>query len=516
MFCVLIAIMVWGCGPKTSNKEDEFFKKWQELAAESQGYSPSPSKQSANITSIREETIEEDDDFEVSTDRPLPKVPVTLRFEDVSVEVVLRALSKAANLSILSTSGIEGAVSLQADKLPWDQVFTGILKNNGLTYAWEGKLLRVVSLDDLRKEVEVEQVFNERLQKKKEKRALKPLQTSIIGIRYSDASALQEDLKPFLTKDDEGKTRGSIVVDEHNNALIIQAVGEDTKRIIKLIDSLDQPRAQVLLKAHIVETNKDTARDLGVQWGGSYQTGRLDNEGRRVFIQPGTTNNGPTFDQGNSGQAFGLNFPADLSGGSGAQLGVLYGILEDTILELQLSALQEDGKLNILSSPSITTLDNQTAFTEDGERVPFVATDPEGKLEVKFEDAVLRLEITPHIIDQDMLKLKVLIKKDEVDINRNVLGNPFILKNQTETSLIMYDGGTVVISGLTRRRSFDQSQGVPWLDEVPGFGNFFRRDEKREEMEDLLIFITPTILPYKTKLAASSSGKDTATPEIGN
>ncbi len=162
----------------------------------------------------------------------------------------------------------------------------------------------------------------------------------------------------------------------------------------------------------------------------------------------------------------------------------MFGSIGGNILDLQLSALQKDGKLNILSSPSITTLDNQKAFTENGEKVPFSTLDtsvtPPTRT-VKFEDAVLRLEITPHVIDGQNLSMKILVKKDEVDLTRTVDGNPFIIKKQTETSLIVQDGETIVISGLTKQRKPAVGQRRPRAEghPLPGLALQGRGQERK-------------------------------------
>ena len=130
--------------------------------------------------------------------------------------------------------------------------------------------------------------------------------------------------------------------------------------------------------------------------------------------------------------------------------------------------MESEGVLNILSSPSITTLDNKMAYTENGEKVPYVSKDDDGDTSVKFEDAVLRLEMTPNVIDPANLKLKVLIKKDEVDASRSVQGNPYIVKKQTETTVLVRSGETIVISGLTKEKGTNQEAGVPGMRDLPG------------------------------------------------
>jgi type IV pilus assembly protein PilQ len=251
---------------------------------------------------------------------------------------------------------------------------------------------------------------------------------------------------------------------------------------------------------------------LGIQWGGWYNTGNF-------YVTPGGTV--PTAGQpavpvygapGLSGYGFGVNFPASstamtAAGGAGS-LGLMFGTIGGNILELQLNALQQDGKLNILSTPSITTMDNQMAYTENGERVPYVTQSvSQGVVTntVTFEDVVLRLEITPHVIDGQNLKMKVVVKKNEIDTSLNVLGNPGILKKETSTNLIVKDGETIVISGLTKQTRQEGESGLPGLKDVPVLGWLFKSMSKSDIMEEVLIFITPTILPVQT--AAAISGK---------
>ncbi len=498
---LLTAFLLVGCSHNQKTvQHDDFFEKWRQMAEESQGYSPPPKEHLVEVTDIF--TTLDEEAAVAEPVRPLPETRVTMKLRDVDIRVVMRALATAAGKNIVMSSSVQGMVSVNIDNTPWNQVFTGIMRTHGLTYVWEGDILRVMNAEDMRRDIEIESVQNERMATFAEARKLEPLQTSVVRVRYAGAEGLKTNLERFLTRDDSGEPRGSVVVDQHNNALIIQAIANDTERMLKLLQNLDQPRSQVLLKAHIVETTKDTARDLGVQWGGRFRSG-MEPGGERFFLgTPGP--DGQSFPPwGGDPSGLGLRFPADLDGGAGATLSLLYGILDGSILEVQLSALQSEGKLNILSSPSITTLDNQMAFTENGERVPFVSRDSDGDPEVKFEDAVLRLEITPNIIDMEQLKLAVKVKKDEVDLSRTVQGNPFIIKKQTETNLVVSDGETIVISGLTRERNSIGQDGVPGFKDIPGLGALFRRDFRGQLMEEVLIFITPTILPHRPVSARS-------------
>ena len=161
---------------------------------------------------------------------------------------------------------------------------------------------------------------------------------------------------------------------------------------------------------------------------------------------------------------------------------------------MQLMALEQEGKVNILSSPSITTLDNQMAFTENGKKVPYVSSSANSGTNVQFQDAVLRLEITPHVIGDDALKMKIVVKDDRVDFTQQVQGNPLIIKKLTDTTLICRDGETIVISGLAKITDEETNKGVPGLKDTPLFKWLFNSVDNTKTLEDVLIFITPHIL----------------------
>jgi type IV pilus assembly protein PilQ len=169
---------------------------------------------------------------------------------------------------------------------------------------------------------------------------------------------------------------------------------------------------------------------------------------------------------------------------------------------MQLSALQEEGKLNILSSPSITTLDNQPASIESGREVPFQTVVYSGNVatpSIEYKKAVLSLKVTPHTIDRNMLRLNIVTHKDELDFSNTVGGNPTIITKNAETNVILYDGQTMVIGGLSKETATDTESGVPFLKDIPLLGRLFKSTGKSSNMEEVLIFITPQILKEKPK-----------------
>ncbi len=192
-----------------------------------------------------------------------------------------------------------------------------------------------------------------------------------------------------------------------------------------------------------------------------------------------------------------VNLPASsLSGFDPTTLGLIYAKVGEYILSAQLSALQDQGKLHILSSPSITTLDNQNAFIESGQDVPYQSVE-DGEVKVEYKKAVLRLDVTPHVIDSETLKMVIKVKKDQPDFSRTVLGNPTIITKNAETNVLQNNGQTIVIGGLSIDTSSRNDTGTPFLEDVPGLGYLFKRKSSSDQMEELLIFITPHILKPK-------------------
>jgi len=495
IFFVLIFFLGCADGLK-SKKSDPFFDKWSTLAESSQGHSPSAEPKKISVSDL----VAKQASSAALVGAAMKKLPterINLTMRQAELKSVLRAMAKSVNLNLLVKNELKGEVSVDFRGVPWDKAFTGLLRTYGLSYIWEGDIIRVMTIED------IEQDLRQKVQLRDIQWVEPLLQPVVISVDYADPKKLMEMLQDFLTKDKDGKPRGSIKVDEHSNSLVISAMRDDLAKMLPIIENLDRPTPQILIKANIVETTKDVARDLGIKWGG-YRSGTVG--GSESLIVTGGSG-APTAAVDLGGQRFGANFPAGSAGagildaatGPLGTLGLLFGKIGGNLLEVELQALQKDSKLNIISSPSITTLDNQLAFTENGQRVPFVTTTTSGGITtqtVVFENVVMRLEITPHVIDGKNMKMKIKVVKDELDFSHSasMLGNPIIIKKLTETSLIVKDGETIVISGLTKETKGDGDAGVPGLKEVPVLGWLFKADSKSDKMEEILIFITPHIL----------------------
>ncbi len=495
---MVLCLALVGC-KKNEMQEPDGMEQWRIMAEQSKGHSPEPQeelteKDMDRLTVDKPEFLVE---RERQNARALPKFSVSLRMHNANLISVIQALARAAGQSIVVSPNVTGNVNINIVDMPWDQVFRGVLSSNRLSYSWEGDILRVLTSEDLESDLQFEVLRKKRQFERLQLEKLEPLSTAVIKIKYSDAENLKEALEKFLTQSGENKTLGSIEVDKYTNSLMVQAISSDLRKIIKLVSRLDSPRKQIRLKAFIVETTTDAARALGIQWGGKY-SGRIG-DGNDITLFPGDTTRGSDTDSddtSSSGEGYGISFLPDSSiydSSNGMALGVMLGKIGGNVLEMQLHALEKESLAKIISSPSITTMDNQKAYTESGDRIPYQSTSGDDGTTIEYEDAVLRLEITPHIVDDKYLKLQVLVKKDSIGTQK-VGDNPVISKKTTETTLITRDGETVVISGLNKDTTQKSKEGVPYLKDIPGLSWAFGSKTRSGALEEFLIFITPEVL----------------------
>lgn len=452
----MVGISLCSCTAMTREKKDiGGMAEWRARAEASEGFSPK--------TRQEEYTFKRDvEQYAVKGLQNLPTRKVSLSMNDADVDTVLRALARLADVNILISEKASGKINVSVSNVPWDEVFNNILKTQGLTCVKEKSLLRIMTDEDL-----VSELNREKLKQSLEK--MEPFETRIVKVDFADAKDLRQSLLSFLdqasqtaTSDDNpglASESSTITVDSHTNSLVMRATRTQMAGILPVIERLDRPTRQILIQANIVETNQSTARELGAQWDGA----------RGDF----TT---------------GMSLPVTAGGFLG---------YADThgkfTLSLQLSALQTEGRLKILSSPSITTIDNKKAMIESGKEIPY-QTIEDGEINVEYKKAVIHLEVTPHVIDENMVKLEISTSKDEIDNTVVVNGNPGIITKKAQTEVVLFDGSTTVIGGLNKDRSENNKKGIPWLMNLPLIGHVFKWVSDDQQMEELLIFITPKIL----------------------
>jgi type IV pilus assembly protein PilQ len=490
----LFLALLTGCAHQNEKKGDDlFFKQWKATAEKSKGYSPKTQKRSFDLPP-RVISADEQQQQTAKAQRPLPTQKITMRMHATEVSVLLRALTRAVDLNLVVNENVKGTVNIDVREASWDQVFLSILNTQGLSYAWDGDIIRIVTLEDKNKNLE--QLATEQKIKAQEKdmELVEPLITQVVEVQFTNAAKLKVNLEKFLSLKEEGQPIGSVMVDEHTNSLIIQAIYNDLKRMLPLIAALDKPTPQILIEAHIVEASKDTSMELGVQWGGMFN----DND---VWVYPGANSSGVVGNPLGAGgidpaSGWASNFPAPsgtASSVSGFTIGFAVEDVGKSIIAAQLAALQSEGKVNILSSPSITTLDNQKAIIESGKEVPYQTVE-NGEVKIEYKKAVLSLEVTPHVIGENALKLNINTKKDELDFANAVQGQPAISTKKAETNVLLFDGQTTVIGGLSKENSLESESGLPWLKDIPILGYLFKGKRTSDNMDEVLIFITPHIL----------------------
>ena len=540
---ILITLfMMIGCMDKDIKKIDDF-EEWKIKAEQSKAYTPLDQaeierqevrKKKKELTKIKKEEEKLLAKKKVKPERPLPRVKVSMKMNEVAVDVVIRTLAKVAGVNIIISKNVTGSTGLNIENVPWDQVFLSVLKTFGYSYEWVGDIIRVVSVTDITNDVALMEAQQTITAKKREHALnlltinskvaeLEPLETVIIPILYigiEDLEPLRDNLLTLLqpggestaiTGGSDGEditseslSRGGILIDKHTHSLLVQATASQLEMIIPIVQKLDEPVPQILIEAQIVEATKETARELGVQWGGlgfNQSNGRNNWLGGPMgsFADSLIGNNGVPVTHVPDSIGNISNFPVDSiagDGGQGLNLGMMFENPGQFMLTVQLQALQKDGKLNILSSPSITTLNNQKATIESGKEVPFQTVE-DGDIKIEFKPAVIKLEVTPHVISDSIVKLEIITNKDELDWSRTVNGNPTIIKKLAETGVVLFDGQTTVIAGLSKSTSSDGDNGIPWLKDIPILGNLFKNTKKSSDMEELLIFITPRILDVK-------------------
>lgn len=504
---VILSLLAGCAGKEIQTESDRVFSEWKTKAANSKGHSPPPVERQIPEQLAPSGPTQRPDEA-TEGDRRLPRQKISLTMHGAEIPAVLRALARAVDQNIMINESVRGRIDINLKAVSWNQAFRGILRTYGLAYLWEGNIIRVVTIEDKNRELEQLETDQRIKAKERELRMAQPLVTQIVEIEYADAEGLRENLEQFLTRREEDKLLGSVMVDKHTNSLIIQAVRSDLEQMLPLITALDRPTPQILIEAHIVEATKDAARSLGVQWGGLYNTSIGSSN---YWNTPGDIANpagsGVTPGSGESvNPSSGTvgNFPAnirstDVAGNLlGLNLGFILESASGNILSVQLQALEEEGQLNILSSPNITTSDNQEAFIESGRDVPYQSVD-DRQVSIEYKKAVLRLEVTPHVIDDQTLKMNIFVTKDDVDFANAVGNNPLIITKRARTDVILFDGQTTVIGGLNKEFTSDDEYGVPWLKDIPGLGYLFKGTNKNKDLEDLLIFVTPHILAEQTR-----------------
>lgn len=414
------------------------------------------------------------------TTRQFSGHPVTFDFQGADLRAVLRTFAEISGLNIVIDPSIQGTVDVSLREVPWDQALDIILKANKLGYSVDGTIVRIAPLQVLAAE-------NEERRKLAEAQALAgELRVLTHPLSYARAA----DLVSIITNS-ALSSRGEVQVDARTNTLIIRDLADRLTAAADLINTLDRPQPQVEIEARIVQTSRDFARSLGVQWGFN---GRLDpalgNTTNLAFPNSAAVGGRVGGQQGPAGTDTGVNLPVSAATSAvGIALGSINGALN---LDVALTALERSGKGRLLSTPRVSTQNNVEAEITQGVQIP-IQTQANNTVTVTFKDAALQLRVTPQITAAGTVIMRISLENAAPDYSRSVNGIPPIDTQRAVTSVLVTDGETTVIGGIYTSREQMTEGRTPLLHRIPLLGWLFKRDEMSDESRELLIFITPRI-----------------------
>lgn len=417
---------------------------------------------------------------------------LSLNFQDIDVRSVLQLIADFTDLNLVASDTVKGNITLRLQNVPWDQALDLVLKTKGLDKRKIGNVLMVAPADEIAARERQE------LEAQKQVAELAPLRKDVIQLNYAkacDIAKLYEDKgSAGVLKDD---MRGSVICDDRTNTIIVTLTQERIDELQRIVTQLDIPVRQVMIEARIVEANVDYDKSLGVRWGGNLWHGDKWNAWGK------NGNLGVEEEEGrNTGRFEGrptipVNTPFVDLGVSGSSSGIGIGFITDnTILDLQLSAMEKTGSGEVVSQPKVVTADKETAKILKGSEIPYQEASSSGATSTSFKEAALSLEVTPQITPDNQVIMEVKVTKDAPDFSvaASTGGIPAIAKNEVNAKVLVADGATVVIGGVftnTQSKSVDK---VPFLGDLPFIGRVFRRDLVQDKKAELLIFLTPRIL----------------------
>jgi type IV pilus assembly protein PilQ len=419
---------------------------------------------------------------------------LSLNFQNVEVRAVLQVLADFTGLNIITSDTVTGSLTLRLKDVPWDQALDIILQAKGLDMRKTGNVVWIAPRDELATKEKLA------LEAKQQISELEPLHTEGFQLNYQKA----QDVQTFLSAGTQRllSKRGSAVVDPRTNTVFVQDTPTRLEEIRRLIRQIDVPVRQVMIESRIVEASDTFSRNLGVRLG-YHDASRgwgFPSQNSGVRILPGANLNDTTFHTGQLATTptlndfSNVNLPAGNIGGTPA--GVFSFILFNTaatrFLNLELSALQADGKGKIISSPRVITADKVEATIEQGTEIPYQQATSSGATAVQFKKATLSLKVKPQITPDDKVIMTLKVNKDSV--GQVTVGGPAIDTKQISTEVLVENGGTVVIGGIYTQEERSTTNKVPVLGDLPYVGFLFKNNIRSDDRRELLIFITPKIL----------------------
>lgn len=390
-----------------------------------------------------------------------PAKNVTLVVDEVPVAQVLQSLASLEQKNLVIAPDVQGNISLQLRNLPWKQALQTVIATSGLVMSQEGGVIFVYS----------QRWREEKQARTQAEKALRqqtlPLKNSTITLHYADAGELAKSAGKLLSP------RGTVTVDKRTNRLIIRDDGEHLPAFAAWAKEMDIPVGQVELAAHIVTINETSLRELGVKWSladaeGAVGMGKITTLSSDLAVADATT-----------------------------RAGFNIGRINGRLLELELSALEQKQKVDIIASPRLLASHLQPASIKQGSEIPYqVSSGESGATSVEFKEAVLGMEVTPTVLQNQRVRLKLHISENMPgQVLQQADGEVLTIdKQEIETEVEVRSGETLALGGIFSQKNKNASDSVPFLGDIPLLGHLFRRDGKDNERRELVVFITPRII----------------------
>lgn len=427
---------------------------------------------------------------------------LSLNFQNIEVRALLQVVADFTNFNVVTSDSVTGTVTLRLQDVPWDQALEIILQSKGLGMRKNGNVLWIAPKDEIVAKEKMEREANAALE------ILEPVRTQSFQLNYAKAVDVARQLMGVAAGGGAAPTpggaggassrilsqRGSAIAEPRTNQLFVTDIGAKLEQVQELIAKLDVPVRQVLIEARIVEASDTFGKALGVRLGGGMNRA-ADSAGAGVQF-------GPSYNAGSAGTTSGtfVNLPSTGAGGFGAATVAvsIFGENAARFLNLEISALEADGKGKVVSSPRVVTADKVKAVIEQGTELPYLVASASGATSVAFRKANLSLEVTPQITPEGGVILELNVNKDTV--GQSTPAGYAIDTKHVNTQVLVENGGTVVIGGIFTQVEQEDIAKVPFFGDLPGIGALFRNKTTRSEKRELLVFITPKALTDRSSL----------------
>mgnify|MGYP002031120871 FL=1 len=431
-----------------------------------------------------EELSQEEAEIRREEKFPYTGEKLSLNFQDIEVRSVLQLIADFTGLNLVASDTVGGSITLRLQNVPWDQALDLILKTKGLDKRQIGNVLLVAPAEEIAAREKLELETNKQIAE------LAPVRLDIIQVNYAKAA----DVVALIQADEELiSSRGFVSSDARTNTISVRETAEKLEEIRRLVSTWDVPVRQVSIEARIVRAQTNVAEDLGVRWGGA----AYNVDGDDVVTIGGSLGTLQEARDAAGGGSNTISFPGALGvdlgvSGEGASSFAIGWGSDDFLVDLELSALESDGRAEVVSQPRVVTADRQTASIKSGEEIPYQKAASSGATSVSFKEAVLSLEVTPQITPDDKIIMDLVVNQDSR--GEVTAGIPSINTNEVMTQVLVANGETVVLGGIFQSEVTTQTTKTPFLGDIPYLGRLFKRTEHINERSELLIFITPKII----------------------